>query len=182
MEEIKTYKCEICNREFKDAEGLASHNKAKHSEKIPEEKKLLPLKKIRNWSILILIVGLIIVGVIWTISNVKTLPPTDMVGHIEENPISHVLKEPMPIAIQKHMLEHADGTGRPGVIINYNCEDYSCESDLVENLEVFAGKYDYVYVAPFKNMDAKITLTKLNKIEVLEEFDEKRIENFIMGF
>ena len=40
----------------------------------------------------------------------------------------------MPIAIQKHMLEHADGKegGRGGVIINYNCEDFNCEDGLIE--------------------------------------------------
>ncbi len=27
-------RCEICDRTFKDAEGLAMHNKAKHPEKV----------------------------------------------------------------------------------------------------------------------------------------------------
>ncbi len=102
-----------------------------------------------------------------------------MQGHIESNPPSHVLKEPMPITIQKHMLEHADGSGRAGVIINYNCRDYSCEENLIENLEAFALSYNYVYVAPFKGMDAKIALTKLGKIKILEEYDESIIKNFI---
>ena len=78
------------------------------------------------------------------------------------------------------MLEHADGKGPPGIIINYNCVDYACESDLIEKLEAFAKKYSAnVYVAPFKNMDAKIVLTRLNKIEILESFDENKIEDFI---
>ena len=38
-----------------------------------------------------------------------------------------------------------------------------------ENLESFATEYDYVYVAPFKGMDAKIAVTKLGKIDILEE-------------
>ena len=79
------------------------------------------------------------------------------------------------------MLEHVDGAGRPGIIINYNCKDYKCEDNLIEKLEAFATKYDYVYVAPFKGMDAKIALTKLGKIEVLEEYDESLIINFIDG-
>ena len=176
-------RCEICDRAFKDAEGLAEHNKAKHPENMPKEKKPLPIRKVRNWSILIIIVGLIITGVIWWISNIERLPPTDMDGHIESNPSSHILKDPMPIAIQKHMLEHADGVekGRGGVIVNYNCKDYSCEESLIENLESFASDYDYVYVAPFKGMDAKIAITKLGKIDVLEEYDEIRIKNFIGG-
>ncbi len=172
-------RCEICDRTFKDADGLMAHNRAKHPEKVQKEKKPLPIKRIRNWGIFILIILGIMVLVYFSISDIKTLPPTDMQGHVESNPPSHVLKEPMPIAIQKHMLEHADGTGRPGVIINYNCKDYACEEDLIEELESFAGDYDYVYVAPFKGMDAKIALTKLGKIEILEDYDMGRITNFI---
>lgn len=157
------------------------HNKAKHSELAPKEKRALPIGKIRNWSILILVIGLILAGIFWGVSNIERLPPTDMNGHIESNLSSHILKEQIPIAIQKHMLEHADGIekGRGGVIINYNCKDYQCEDNLIEDLESFATRYDYVYVAPFKGMDAKIALTKLGKIDVLEKYNETRIKNFI---
>ena len=175
-EEIR---CEICNRKFKDADDLAMHNKAKHLELTEKPKKSLPIKKIRNYSMLISAAVLIGLFLIWGFSNIKTLPPTDMQGHIESNPPSHILKEQMPIAIQKHMLEHADGTGSPGIIINYNCKDYVCEEDLIKKLESFAVKYDYVYVSPFKGMDAKIALTKLNKIEILEEYDNEKIKEFI---
>lgn len=61
MDEIK---CEICNRTFGNADGLASHNQAKHSENIPKEKKPFPVKKVRNWIIFIIILGLIIWGII----------------------------------------------------------------------------------------------------------------------
>ncbi len=174
-------KCEICNREFKDAGGLAAHYTAKHSELVVKPNKMLPIKKIRNWSLFIIALAVIIFAIVWSISSIERLPPTDMDGHIESNPSSHILKEPMPIAIQKHMLEHAGSIdkGRGGVIINYNCKDYECESDLIGNLEVFATKYKYVYVAPFKGMDAKIALTKLNKREILEEYNNETIEKFI---
>ncbi len=174
-EEIK---CKTCDRIFKEIDGLAAHNKAKHPE-ISEKKNPLPVKKIKNLGIAIIIVGLIIAGIAWSVSNIKTLPPTDIQGHVESNPPSHILKEPMPIAIQKHMLEHSDGTGKPGIVINYNCEDYFCENDLIEKLENFARDYNYVYVSPFKGMDAKIALTKLNKIEILEGYSEDKIRNFI---
>ncbi len=175
-------RCEICDRNFKDAEGLVMHNSAKHKKSGKSEKKKIPVKKIRNWGIFIIIFILIIWGGFSLFSGIKVLPPTDMQGHVEANPASHILKEPMPIAIQKHMLEHADGTGRPGVVINYNCDDYNCGFDLIEKLENFTYQYDYVYVAPFKNMDAKIALTKLGKIDVLEDYDEARIDSFINSF
>lgn len=176
-------RCEICDRNFKDIDGLIAHNKAKHPEKIPKERKPLPIKKIRNWSIFIVIIGLIVLGIIWGISSIEKLPPIDMQGHIESNPPSHVLKEPMSLSVQKHMLEHVDGIegGRGGVIINYNCKDYECEQGLIESLESFASEFDYVYVAPFKGMDAKIAITKLGKIDVLEDYDESRIRDFIEG-
>ena len=179
------HKCEACNRNFKDKEGLDMHNSAKHSKPESEKKSLkINSKKIKNWGILIFIFGLIVFGIFWSFSSVKTLPPTDMQVHVEVNPPSHVLREPMSIPIQKHMLEHVDGQQgvRGGVIINYNCKDYNCEAGLIENLERFGYEFDYVYVAPFKNMDAKIALTKLNRIEILEDYDEEKINNFIRGF
>jgi len=180
---VEKARCEICDRTFKAAEGLVAHNAAKHPERVSKEKKPFPVKKVRNWGLGIVIVGLVIFGAFWLISsilNAPSLPPTDMANHIEVSPSSHVLREPMDIRIHKHMLEHSDGTGPPGIIINYNCEDFNCEIDLVEKLESFVEKYPLnVYVAPFPNMGAKITLTRLNKIEVLEEYNEQTIENFI---
>ncbi len=63
------FRCEACERTFNDADGLAAHNKAKHSELIPKEKKPLPIKKIRNWTIFIVIAGLIIWGIISLIGS-----------------------------------------------------------------------------------------------------------------
>ena len=111
----------------------------------------------------------------------SSYPPIDLQGHSEESPADHVLKNPMPILIQKHMLEHADGDGAPGVIISYNCDDFVCEFGLVEKLELFAKKYDFVYVAPFPGMKSKIVLTKYGKLDKLETFDEARIVGFIEG-
>lgn len=176
-------RCEICDRMFSSLEGLEHHNRDKHSENKKEEKKPINRKKIKNGVIFVLIAGFIVAGLIWAFASAETFPPTDMKGHVESNPVAHILKEPMPITIQKHMLEHADGIegGRAGVIINYNCKDYQCEGDLIDKLESFANQYNYVYVAPFKGMDARIALTKLGKIEVMEEFNEMTIKQFIEG-
>ena len=68
-------KCEICDRIFNSLDSLKHHNQAKHPEKVPKERKPLPIKKIRNWAIFIIIIGLIIWGIMAVIpeNNVKEL-------------------------------------------------------------------------------------------------------------
>jgi len=181
-------RCEICNRNFKSQEGLDMHNEAKHSSSKEEPKKegksfKVSPKKIKKLLIWLVILGLIVWGVSAMFSGSgSVLPPTDMRGHVEISPDSHVLREPIPFAVQKHMLEHADGTGSPGIIINYNCEDYSCETGLIENLETFSQIYpENVYIAPFENLGGKIVLTKLGRLEILEEYNKNKIHLFISG-
>ncbi|MBS3082203.1 DUF3105 domain-containing protein [Candidatus Pacearchaeota archaeon] len=179
-------KCDICDRNFKNEEGLTMHNSAKHFEvlnknspksQINKDGMRLKFKKI----IEIGVVAILIWGIIALIPNGGGLPPIDFNGHIESSPPSHVLKKPMRIEIQKHMLEHVDGIegGRGGVIINYNCKDYECDENLVENLESYANQYGYVYVAPFKGMTSKIAITKLGRIQTFEEYDAESIKQFI---
>lgn len=132
---------------------------------------------------LFILIGLGVAGLIWGVTTfVSTrpkLPPTSQSGHIESSPDSHILDSPMPEAIQKHMLEHADGAGAPGVIVQYNCEDFECESDLVDKLTKLVEEYpDNVYLAP-NNYDGRIILTREGKIEILDDFDVKRIRDFI---
>ncbi len=108
------------------------------------------------------------------------LPPTDVAGHAETVPPSHILTQPMPISMFKHMLEHADGRGLPGVIISYNCDDFECEPDLIPRLEAIVQDYpDIAYLAPFPGMTAKLVVTRRGAQIVLEEFDEERIRDFI---
>ena len=79
------------------------------------------------------------------------------------------------------MFEHADGKGKPGIIIQYNCQKYICEPDLVQKLTALVKQYpDNVYLAP-NNYDGEIILTKLNEIKILENFDEKIIRDFIQS-
>jgi len=183
-EEIQNQKpeCKFCLRKFGSEEGLRQHMSAKHSEKKEEEKAIIkPVakKKIRNWIIFLAILGLVFYG-FYSADSAKNLPPSDQSNHIEQNPPSHILKAPMQLKVQRHMLEHADGSGPPGVIINYDCKNYECESDLIQKLESFATKYtEFVYVAPFKNMATKIALTRQGSIETLDEYDEEKIDNFI---
>ena len=177
--------CNLCGRSFGSEDGLIHHTRDKHpsgkKEKDPQK-----TKKIRNWIIALIIIGIVVYGIFFLVSkssNSLTLPPTNMQGHIEVSPPSHILKEPMKLSIQKHMLEHVDGKDGVGggIIINYDCKNYECEEGLVEKLESFANKYNNVYVAPFKNMAVKIAITKLGRIETLDELNERKIEIFITG-
>ncbi|MFQ5620917.1 MAG: hypothetical protein ACE5FT_03665 [Candidatus Nanoarchaeia archaeon] len=171
-------KCEECDRMFASKEALHQHREAKHVVKKTSLK--FNWKRLRSWSIALLLIFLVgYTGV--NFLTAKTLPPTTMAGHVEVNPPSHILKEPMSLNVHKHMLEHADGTkeGPGGVIINYDCETYDCEPGLVEKLEAFAATYDVVYVAPLKNMESKIALTKLGRIETLDDYNAEKIESFI---
>jgi len=73
----------------------------------------------------------------------------------------------------------ADGRGKPGIIIQYNCKKYSCEPDLIQKLTELLKQYpENVYLAP-NNYDGKIILTKLSRSKVLDSFDEQTIKEFI---
>ncbi len=126
-------------------------------------------------------VGLIALGLRFSSGAAGTYyPPTDVAGHTESAPPSHILSRPMPLSIFKHMLEHADGSGPPGVIISYNCDDYDCEPDLVDQLRAIAEDYpEFVYLAPFPGMTTKIAVTRRGSQITLDALDEERIRAFI---
>lgn len=60
-------KCDICDKTFKDHDGLAMHNSAKHPEKVPKKRKQFSIRKIRNWAVGIIIIGLIVSLIGWGI-------------------------------------------------------------------------------------------------------------------
>ena len=140
------------------------------------------IRKSVRWGVVGLLVA---VGAGWlgySIATAKRLPPTSMVDHMEQSPPGHILTSPMPIAIQKHMLEHADGGGPPGVIINYNCVKFRCPAGMIDRLAGFVRAYpEFVYLAPYPDMDVKIAVTRLGKILILDDVDDTRIRAFIEG-
>lgn len=121
----------------------------------------------------------VIGGIGWFAATRPNLPPTTDVNHVEQSPPAHIVTQPIPDAIQRHMLEHADGGGRPGIIVQYNCADFECAPNLIEKLTELVKRYpSNVYLAP-NNYDGKIILTKIGKREILDDFDEQAIKNFI---
>ena len=86
----------------------------------------------------------------------------------------------MPFLVQKHMLEHSDGNGPPGVIINYNCQDFKCGPDLIKNLTDIAQKYpQFVYLSPYSGMSKKIAITRFGKIQTFDNFNKDALIKFI---
>lgn len=140
------------------------------------------MKRAIRWSVLGVIVALGAGWLGYSIATAKRLPPTSMADHIEQSPPGHILTTPMPIAIQKHMLEHADGGGRPGVVINYNCVKFRCPEGMVDRLANIVRAYpEFVYLAPYPEMDVRIAVTRLGKILTLDDVDAARIRAFIEG-
>lgn len=141
--------------------------------------------------------GVLVIGVIYGISllgGAPKLPPTAQFGHIEQRPSSHVLTEPIPENIQRHLLEHVEAEapseegpleegpsrdGPQGVIIQYNCDDYACADDLIANLiRITEENVPIVYLAP-NDYAGKIILTSEGKRLVLDAVDEEAIVTFI---
>ena len=154
----------------------------KKQRQIEEQKRELrkhKMKKATKIAVITILVGAGIFALVWFLSSIPKLPPTSMEGHVEQSPPSHILNQPMEEVIQKHMLEHADGRGRPGIIIQYNCDQFECEPGLIRDLVDLVKQYpNHVYLAP-NSYNGKIILTKLYKKKVLAEFDEEIIRSFI---
>ena len=174
----------------KNTEASLSNGKELYKHK-KDEKNLLRKKqkkaeKLKNLKKKVIVYTAIIAGVfaigggfIWLISSAPNLPTISTQGHIESSPPSHIVTNPMPVSIQSHMLEHADGRGAEGVIIQYNCDDYECESNLIDKLTNIVEEYpENVYLAP-NNYDGKIILTKIGQREILDTFDGQAIRDFI---
>ncbi len=161
-----------------------------------ERKKQRKLERKAEWTrqqnqgqiqkrLIILAVIVVAVGsMYWIFSstphNLNVYPPTDVEGHIESYPPQRISRQPIPIAVQKHILEHTPAR-RPGIILQYNCQKFACEPELIENLTAIAQSDNHVYLAPYPSMAAKIAVTALGKLETLEQYDEEKIKIFIAG-
>ena len=157
----------------------------KQQERAATERRRVWRRRLRRaWPIVLVVVvaGGVVGGLGVRFGRRGNLPTTSIANHTEATPPGHILREPMPMPIQKHMLEHADGIhgGSQGVIIQYNCRTFSCPGDLVENLTRMAKAFPtFVYLAPNPTMDARIALTREGEILVLEQYDAEKIRRFI---
>lgn len=176
------------NQQFSEEEAKTSHDKTERrlskKERKRERREAEKLKKkrqkIMHYFLWTLAGAGIVIAFIVAASRREVLPPTTMQGHIERSPESHIVDRPMDSRVHKHMLEHADGSGPPGIIINYNCDDFDCAPDFIDNLAKLVTEYPRtVYLAPYPNMSAKLALSALGRQKVLDVFDEEEIREFI---
>jgi hypothetical protein len=104
----------------------------------------------------------------------NSTPPTSG-PHYESIAPWGVHDTPIPNELQVHNLE--DG----GVMVQYNCPD-GCP-DLVQQLTGVVGRFSReVILAPYPDMEARIALTAWDRIDTMDEFDEKRILKFIRAY
>lgn len=113
----------------------------------------------------------------------KVYPPTGMQDHVESYPPCRICGQPIPEAIQRHILTHrthrepGQPTDRPGILVQYNCA--SCP-EVVAKLTRIVERYPRgVYLAPYPKMSPRIALTTFGRLETMVEVDEARIVAFI---
>lgn len=131
--------------------------------------------------LLIAVVGVVATSFINPTTQAETYPPTTALGHVESYPDSRISASPIATEVQKHILEHVpvDGGERPGILLQYNCSDDDCASDLVSQLSELARSYPHVYLAPYPGMTPKVALTALGDMATFERFDRDGIVEFI---
>lgn len=104
----------------------------------------------------------------------NTSPPTSG-PHLGALARWGVHDEPIPNELQVHNLE--DG----GVMVQYNCPD-ACPELVAQLEEIVEPYHEGVILAPYPDMEERITLTAWQRIDQLEEFDEERIVRFIRAY
>lgn len=165
-----------------DWEMLPKRERRKRRRELAREEKKRQAGRSSLWKWAGGFLGVIILGLggfLWWRGR-EVLPPTDIAGHIEQSPQSHILDKPMPLSIQKHMLEHADGSGPPGVVINYNCDDFKCPGGTIEDLHALVQEYpEFVYLAPFPGMTKMLAITRVGKIQTFDTFEKDALIRFI---
>jgi len=162
--------------ELKKKEKGQDRQKGGRKEKLGNTK-----KKTIKYTLYIVISVSVIGGVTFLMSRASNLPTTSAQNHAETSPSAHIVTTPIPDNVQRHMLEHADGNDAngSGIIIQYNCDDFDCEPDLIGKLTNLVTEYPKnVFLAP-NSYDGKIILTRLGRRKVLDEFDEQAIRDFI---
>ena len=111
----------------------------------------------------------------------KELPPTGFTAaHLETLPTRQINSQPIPRLAQEHVMERDSGHEKGSMLVQYNCVKYDCEPDLVDRLkEIVLDFPEYVWLAPYPTMDAKIALAAPGRLLLLDALEESKIRKFI---
>jgi len=111
----------------------------------------------------------------------KELPPTRFgPGHSESLPPQQINTSFIPRRVQEHVMERNQTHPSGRMLVQYNCLEYECASDMVEKLTVIVRSYpSSVYLAPYPGMDAKIALAAPGRLLTLDSLDEARVREFV---
>ena len=127
------------------------------------------------------VLAVIVVGAVFFLGSRDILPPTGFgPNHSESLPTRQINTVPIPRPIQEHVMEHIGDGNPPGVLVQYNCQDYTCGPDLIQQLTDIVSSYPpSVFLAPYPGMSAKIALAAPGELETLDEVDVDAINTFI---
>ena len=125
--------------------------------------------------------AVIVGGIALYAGTKKELPPTSFSpSHSESYPPQQINTQPIPRLVQEHIMERGGTHPTGGMLVQYNCEDYQCEPNLVQRLREIVGSYPrQVYLAPYPGMDAQIALAAPGSLLTLEALDEDEVRGFI---
>ncbi|MFB6265533.1 MAG: hypothetical protein ABEI07_00435, partial [Candidatus Nanohaloarchaea archaeon] len=108
---------------------------------------------------------------IGSVSDVPNVPRSRM-------PDRAVVEEQLSGDVQLNLL--TGYYGNPAALLQYSCNDCpGTVSKLVDVANSFNSGTTWVYVAPYRDMDARISATAFRKSVKLEEFNRTELENFI---
>jgi hypothetical protein len=165
----------------RDERSIRKERKAQ--ERLAAERRRGLRRMVRGWG-LYAALGVLLAGggalAVTGAVTAKVYPPSGMQDHVESYPPCRICSEPIPEAIQRHIMEHrepGEPTDRPGILVQYNCAP--CP-ELVAKLTRIVERYPRaVYLAPYPKMSPRIALTTLGRLEAMDEVDEARVTAFI---
>ena len=180
-------RCEICDRTFKDADGLSQHNAAKH---IQDKKPSHIPKKLTNKVILILIVAIILGFIIWTIkgaitesNSCKTAPVTEINIGSHQNLKLHIHSELKIIIDGEEQLIPANIGVLSGILRPVHTHDASGEIHMEGpcQRDFKVGEFFQVWGRPFNEQCIFDKCTDKGQLSIIVNGQQNnQFENYVM--
>lgn len=206
---MPTYVCDVCEKAFDSKERLREHVETHESEErgidpfatLRRWKDFLLGLTLRQLAVLIgvVLMATLFAGTAFFYSTIspstggggpsnvqETNPPTGQavqsVGDIPDIdqgdlPQGYVVRQELSEDMQVHLLYRGGPRGQPAALLQYSC--VQCPG-VVSNLTAVAQNYQgWVYVAPYRGMNASIAATAPKRVLRLDSFDRGQLDRFI---